>query len=190
VGDKVLAIFTTIWYTEFDQTTGTNNILYDLTFICTCKKEHISGNNFTTDLANDSNLWTTTQLNSDEASKASKDAKGNVIHTTYATKEENSAKMDKFGELSTDEFGYKELNLPGGLRFVSDEIITLRGNAIFLDSDMISLIGNPLRQVGTPEDPNDAATKGYVDNAIGDIDAALDELHAYAQSLINGGATE
>lgn len=34
---------------------------------------------------------------------------------------------------------------------------------------------------------NDVVTKGYFDDAIGDISAALDELHTYAQSLTNGG---
>ena len=32
----------------------------------------------------------------------------------------------------------------------------------------------------------DAATKGYVDEKIGDIDTALEELHNYAQALIGG----
>lgn len=32
--------------------------------------------------------------------------------------------------------------------------------------------------------------KNYVDSLVGDIDTALDELHAYAQGLISGGVTE
>jgi hypothetical protein len=34
------------------------------------------------------------------------------------------------------------------------------------------------------------ADKEYVDGLVGDIDTALDELHNYAQNLINGGASE
>lgn len=34
--------------------------------------------------------------------------------------------------------------------------------------------------------PTDAVNKGQLDSAVGDIKAALDELHAYAQSLIGG----
>ena len=35
-----------------------------------------------------------------------------------------------------------------------------------------------------------AATKGYVDALLGDVEGALDELHAYAQSIVTGGAGE
>lgn len=34
--------------------------------------------------------------------------------------------------------------------------------------------------------PN-VVSKEYVDNLVGDIDASLDELHNYAQTLIEGG---
>ena len=37
-----------------------------------------------------------------------------------------------------------------------------------------------------PTDAHDVTTKQYVDNIVGDISAAFDELHAYAQSLVNG----
>lgn len=41
---------------------------------------------------------------------------------------------------------------------------------------------------GTKE--HDAVNVGQLNAAIGDIETALDELHAYAQALVNGGATE
>lgn len=232
VGDKVLVIFNTIWYTEYDQTTGTDNILYDLTLICTCREEHNSGDDFTTDLANDFNLWTITQLNSDEASKASKDAKGNVIHITYATKDdlknikinvdqtfnaesENaqsgksvaqavSVKMDKFSELKINEHevtlsvddGSKNLSiettqaattkLSGGQLIFHDK----GGGVDFIGVGDIGFYGRRLTNVDDPTEENDAATKNYVDNKIGDISSVFDELHVYAQSLINGGTAE
>ncbi len=43
-------------------------------------------------------------------------------------------------------------------------------------------------KTATPIADLDAANKKYVDDAIGDISSALDELHTYAQSLIGGNA--
>lgn len=40
----------------------------------------------------------------------------------------------------------------------------------------------------TPTTDLECVNKKYVDNLVGDIDTALDELHNYAQALINGGA--
>jgi hypothetical protein len=48
-------------------------------------------------------------------------------------------------------------------------------------TDRVTWVDNEL---GTQE------YKLYVDDAIGNIDTALDELHAYAQGLISGGASE
>ena len=42
----------------------------------------------------------------------------------------------------------------------------------------------------TPNTDYHVANKKYVDDKIGEIDAALEELHNYAQSLVNGGGTE
>ena len=55
-------------------------------------------------------------------------------------------------------------------------------------SNPYELIGNT--SVNLSEVLYGYATTGYVDEAVGDIESALDELHAYAQSLISGGATE
>lgn len=45
------------------------------------------------------------------------------------------------------------------------------------------------RELGRKADNATTYTKTEVDNLIGDIDSALDELHTYAQALI-GGASE
>ena len=37
---------------------------------------------------------------------------------------------------------------------------------------------------------NNTYTKTEVDEMMGDIDTALDELHAYAQALVSGGVSE
>ena len=42
----------------------------------------------------------------------------------------------------------------------------------------------------SPENDNDLTTKRYVDGLIGDISSSLDELHEYAQALVNGGVAE
>lgn len=48
--------------------------------------------------------------------------------------------------------------------------------------------------VGTPISPAqikrdiEPEIKEYVDEKLGDVDTALDELHAYAQSLVGGNA--
>jgi hypothetical protein len=41
-------------------------------------------------------------------------------------------------------------------------------------------------KAGSPVSDNDATNKKYVDNLVGDISSALDELHTYAQSLVGG----
>ena len=66
--------------------------------------------------------------------------------------------------------------------------ISARVYSLYDFSNPYELIGN------TSVDLSDVlygyATTDYVDEAIGDIESALDELHIYAQSLISGGATE
>ncbi len=44
-----------------------------------------------------------------------------------------------------------------------------------------------MKVYSTPSEDADMVNKKYVDDVIGDISKALDELHAYAQSLVNGG---
>ena len=51
------------------------------------------------------------------------------------------------------------------------------GGKIVIDSEMSDTSENAVQN---------KVIKGYVDSKIGDIDAALDELHNYAQSLIGG----
>ena len=99
-------------------------------------------------------------------------------------------KMDKFGEVFIDEdSGIKNVHSTESLTIKSDGLLNLMGKDIFISGN-VSMVGAKLRHVGYPTSPDDATNKAYVDTQIGDISSALDELHTYAQSLINGGATE
>ena len=125
---------------------------------------------------------------------------------------DNTNKMDKFGEVEITDTetllrvsthvleidGNNHLKLKGGQILLVDY-----GGSVKVENGVISTSKNefnfvegvefktpiPIR-IGSPTDNNHAATKEYVDNSIGDISTALDELHAYAQALVTGGATE
>ena len=45
----------------------------------------------------------------------------------------------------------------------------------------------PIRGTDYWTDTDKAEVKGYVDDLVGDISSALDELHTYAQNIVNGG---
>jgi hypothetical protein len=79
---------------------------------------------------------------------------------------------------------YVEMQSPGGnayLTLYDDHVGVSSPNGLDLD-------GTPITNVMNPKNPSDAANKAYVDNLVGDMETALDELHNYAQALINGGA--
>lgn len=59
-------------------------------------------------------------------------------------------------------------------------------NIFLLDAGIISVDNGRIVEVGSPVNAKDAATKGYVDGLVGDIETALDELHNYAQAIIGG----
>ena len=54
------------------------------------------------------------------------------------------------------------------------------GGSIIIDAKMSDTSENTVQN---------KVIKEYVDTLVGDVDSALDELHNYAQSLINGGAS-
>ena len=66
-------------------------------------------------------------------------------------------------------------------------VYLVRANYTYGESDQSSN-GSVVLKTQEPKADNDCANKAYVDEQIGDIDAALDELHNYAQSLAGGGA--
>lgn len=69
----------------------------------------------------------------------------------------------------------------------SGNVATYQSNA----TDMSAMYGNGTTiYVDTPKGKKQAANKEYVDGLVGDINTALDELHAYAQSLVGGGVEE
>lgn len=66
------------------------------------------------------------------------------------------------------------------------DVLTLTGDFEGAQIDDDSVI---LRGIHKGEDPSDAVNKAQLDEAVGDISAALDELHTYALGLIAGGET-
>ncbi len=66
-------------------------------------------------------------------------------------------------------------------------ISTENGDLILSPPDYdVDVVGSRIKNVGEPTDDTDAATKGYVDGIVNDIETALDELHNYAQAIIGG----
>ncbi len=108
--------------------------------------------------------------------------------------EENYYTKDEVNNLACvrntyEEAEYFSINAPN-----QDQYIDLYNDGdidINADGHNIDINGAKIICVATPEDDTDAATKGYVDdavaNAVGSIDSALTELHNYAQALIEGG---
>ena len=125
---------------------------------------------------------------------AKSDFNGNVIDKTYATKDEVSHLLSGgltrqiFSSLMditpSEEFANVIVMVPNTSTDTSnvyDEYIAMLGED---GNYYFEMIGS------TAVDLSGYVTKGEFNTTIGDIDTALDELHAYAQALINGGATE
>ena len=53
---------------------------------------------------------------------------------------------------------------------------------------ILQVVGGTWQTADLPPAPD--VDKAYVDSLVGDIGSAFDELHGYAQSLVEGGATE
>lgn len=107
----------------------------------------------------------------------------------FAVAEAVSIKMDKFGEVY-DEGRNINLNQEDQTAFHGYEIALHAYKRLLLIGETVTLNNNKLSDVGNPINNTDAANKQYVDGLVGDISTALDELHTYAQALVNGGATE
>ena len=86
-------------------------------------------------------------------------------------------------------------NVKGDLvkRAVTEGLITLTDEEKAKWTDMIGALplsgGEKLRVVLAGNEKY-LATEEYVDEKIGEIETALDELHTYAQNLVNGGSVE
>jgi hypothetical protein len=103
-------------------------------------------------------------------------------------------KMDKFGEVTADENGNVTINNNCDLNLKSNNYLVFEGkNGLILKTGLMSISANNidflnahLCNLAEPEDASDAVTKNYVDTQIGDIDAALDEIIALQNSIIDG----
>lgn len=122
--------------------------------------------------------------------------------------ESDNNKMDKFGEVikgagaktvtitdengDTTDFRFVIPSYMTGWFSAGQLILQGQGGGLILRSGTgeIDCENSRLINIADPINANDAANKQYVDGLIGDISAVFDELHTYAQSLINGGAAE
>ena len=95
------------------------------------------------------------------------------------------SKMDKFGEV--DEYGLNvNLNQEQQTAFHGYEIALHAYKRLLLIGETVTLNNNQLSDVGNPINNTDAANKQYVDNLIGDIETALDNIIEIQNSLIGG----
>ena len=121
------------------------------------------------------------------------DALGNDENfaTTVATQIGNleSSMPTKMSDLDNDP-GYIAPNDSNQLA-ISASTVTISGGSVAIGDTTygFSVSNNKIENVGTPEASTDAATKGYVDSAIGNIETALDNILSIQNSLI-GGDTE
>lgn len=101
-------------------------------------------------------------------------------------------KQDKFADVLTEEKdGFNGIAITKSPAIVraSNGGLTLEGYTLALnstESDYIYCSNKTLRYVGDPTEENEAATKGYVDRLIGDIDTALDLIIALQESIMGG----
>ena len=144
------------------------------------------------------------------------DENGNVV-PSIAVKESLENKQDKFAEMTERDgiltliagrelhlesidsskdfsgwlkllYGTAELNAYGTVTVKSSaDDVKLSGRRAVDDSANINADDCRIRNLANPVFEKDAVNKSYLDGVIGDIERVLDELHNYAQALINGG---
>lgn len=101
-------------------------------------------------------------------------------------------KQDKFADVLTyekDDCSGFVINEPVATIRAGNGGLTLEGYTLALnstESDYIYCSNKTLRYVGDPTEENEAATKGYVDRLIGDIDTVLDRIIALQESIMGG----
>ncbi len=104
------------------------------------------------------------------------------------TDEEKATACDWLGAVKRVDEPNEHWNQVYAVNSKGEQVMLIAGAGQGANKLMISdAYGNI--NVSEPRATNNAATKKYVDDAIGDISSALDELHTYAQSLA-GGDTE
>ena len=120
---------------------------------------------------------------------------GNADLTNHINNKSNPHKVTaaQVGAVTHKELEDALANIPSGGGTMTDEqFADLFHEA--LENSLIDTIGQAyledrLEEYATGIEVGDALyeAKAYTDEAVGDISAALDELHTYAQGLINGG---
>lgn len=113
--------------------------------------------------------------------------KGLTTNTIPLTEEEKVAACEWVGALPVD---IKEGELSGHNHLYGRDYngkLEVIPYAWYAGANTIAIRGaNGTLSVGTPTADTDAANKAYVDNAIGDIEAALDNIIAIQENLIGG----
>lgn len=106
----------------------------------------------------------------------------------FAVAEAVATKMDKFGEVIKSDWGVsldngsKNLEIktnPTATMVVTGGKLILRddgGGTIFEGTGSLDFQSRTLKNIDDPIEDTDAANKGYVDTAIGDIETALDNI--------------
>ena len=78
--------------------------------------------------------------------------------------------------------------MSNGTSYTTEEVRQLPIISETLDSGKVLIVDDATRKAAWVTPP--WAEKSYVDGLVGDISTALDELHAYAQNLVNGGSAK
>ena len=108
--------------------------------------------------------------------------------------------MDKFADLTVNEAevylyiddGSKNFRLEvtqaGTITVLGGQLIFLDrgGGIIFEGTGALDFANRNLKNVADPIEDTDAVNKQYVDNLVGDIEAALDAIIALQNSIIGG----
>ena len=76
--------------------------------------------------------------------------------------------------------------MSNGSSYTTEEVRQLPIISEISDSGKVLIVDDATRKAAWVAPP--WAEKSYVDGLVGDISTALDELHAYAQNLVNGGS--
>lgn len=81
-------------------------------------------------------------------------------------------------------------SITGSQVSIGASALTISGGSIYINKADYGFYvsGNRIQNVATPEDSADAATKGYVDGLVGNVELALDSIIALENELIGGDA--